>query len=363
MNRERLDRLVHAMNSAGVKEVLMVPSEELGWLTGHVPLLCERFQGLFVREDSEVFYFCNELTRTEASEMVGANRVWTWHDNESMTMRLAAALEIHGMGIHEVAVNGTARAFNILRIQEELPVRFIDGKALMESVTMIKTPDELDQLRRASRLTDEVMEEIIGAIRPGMTEGEIAARVREGFKSRGATPDFEIVACGAHTASPHYVGDGGVVAESDLVLLDIGCSVDGIKSDMTRTVFVGPPTEEMVRVYECVLAANQAGIAAAKRGVVVAEVDAAARQVIEAAGYGPCFTTRLGHGIGYSTHEAPYIKQGSDRILETGMAFSIEPGIYIEGRFGIRIEDLLMITPSGTEVINHADKSLRVITP
>ncbi len=361
MNQERMNRLVNTMNSENVEAVLIIPSESLGFYTGHVPLLCERFQGLFVKENGDFFYFCNLLTRSEAGEMLGLDRTYTWHDNDVMTNNLRNVLEKYDLLGKRIAVDSKARAFNILTIQENIDVSFYSGKELLESVALFKTEEEMELLRKAAELTDRVIGEVISSIRPGMTEKEIIGKVEKGFEDEGAEPDFAIVACGKNTALPHYTGTSGVVQKNDVVLLDIGCKLDGISSDMTRTVFVGNPTERMKQVYALVLKANQKGEETARLGVSVDAVDSTARNAIEEAGYGEYFTTRIGHGIGYSTHEAPYIKQNSGQILEKGMAFSIEPGIYIEGEFGVRIEDIVIMTDQGPEVINHYNKNMIVL--
>lgn len=361
MNNERMNRLVKTMNQENVEAVLIIPSESLGFYTGQIPLLCERFQGLFVKNNGEFFYFCNLLTRSEAVSMVGTDQAFTWHDNDVMTNRLECVLKKHGLLGKKIAVDSKARAFNILDIQENIDVTFYSGKSLLESVALIKTEEEMELLRKAATLTDRVIGAVIQDIKPGMSEKEIIEKIENGFISEGTVPDFAIVACGKNTALPHYTGNDGVVQENDVVLLDIGCKLKGISSDMTRTVFVGEPTEHMKKVYEMVLKANEVGEETAQLGTSVDTVDRTARNVIIEAGFGKYFTTRIGHGIGYSTHEAPYIKQNSGQILEKGMAFSIEPGIYIEGEFGVRIEDIVIMNDLGPEVINHYSKNLIVL--
>lgn len=173
-----------------------------------------------------------------------------------------------------------------------------------------------------------------------------------------------IVSFGANASYPHYMvsGEGAVLQEKDVLLTDFGCSYHGFQSDMTRTVFIGEPTEEEAKIYDIVLKANLAGEAAVKEGAYIPEIDKAARKVIEDAGYGQYFTTRLGHGIGYQVHESPEIKQSNRRNLEKGMAFSIEPGIYIPGVIGIRVEDIVVINEHGErEILNKVPKEMKVI--
>ncbi|MFZ7132840.1 MAG: M24 family metallopeptidase, partial [Eubacteriales bacterium] len=186
-------------------------------------------------------------------------------------------------------------------------------------------------------------------------------RVKCLFEEKDMVCEFAIVACGPHTALPHYSGTQGVVKTKDVVLMDIGGKYKGLTSDMTRTVFVGGASEEEVEVYNTVLESNKKGISMANRGIVAKEVDNAARKIIDEKGYGEYNPTRLGHGIGYSVHEAPYITGYNNLILENGMAFSIEPGIYMKDKFGVRIEDIVIIEDGKAVRLNNFTKEMIII--
>jgi Xaa-Pro dipeptidase len=361
MNQSFLERLVLQLKMKNIDAMLIVPSEELRLMIGLKPLLCERFQGLFVKQDGTYFYFCNLLSGDEVAQVLGADKVTTWFDNELFTDVLRNVLEKQGLIGKTIALNATARAFNIKRIESSIPVKFVDGKGLIEDANLIKDEKELQGLREASLIADQVMLRTIEFIRPGMLESEIVSFVEQAFMDEGCEPDFALVASGPNSALPHYTGASRRVLEEDLVLLDIGGKYHGFSSDTTRTIFVGTPSEKMRIVYGLVLRANLAGEDAAQIGKIVGELDKAARAVIEEAGYGQYFTTRVGHGIGYSTHEEPYINQISDKVLAPGMAFTIEPGIYMKDFFGIRIEDTVIMTENGLEILNHVDKALRII--
>ncbi|MCD6436156.1 MAG: aminopeptidase P family protein [Clostridiales bacterium] len=361
MKQSFLDRVAYQLKSLNIDAMLIVPSEELRLMMGINPLLFERFQGLFVKQDGTYFYFCNLLSGDEVAQVLGEDKVITWFDNEVFTDVLRGVFEKQGLIGKTIALNSTARAFNIKRIEAAIPVTFIDGKGLIEAVNMIKDKDELQGLREASKKADKVMLKTISFIRPGMVESEIVAFVEQSFIDEGCEPDFALVASGSNTALPHYTGTSRIIREKDIVLLDIGGKLNGFSSDTTRTVFVGEPSEEMRKVYDLVLKANLAGEKAAKAGVIVGEVDKAARAVIEEGGYGKYFTTRVGHGIGYSTHEEPYMTQINDKTLAPGMAFTVEPGIYMKDLFGVRIEDTLIMTEDGLEVLNQVSKELRII--
>ena len=172
---------------------------------------------------------------------------------------------------------------------------------------------------------------------------------------------FQIVASGPNSASPHHEAGSRVIAEGDSVVVDFGGKVAGYCSDTTRTFHVGEPSAEYVEVYDVVRSAQEAGVASAGPGVPAQAVDAAARAIIEQAGYGDYFIHRLGHGIGLDVHEDPYLVDGNDALLEAGMVFSIEPGVYLPGRFGVRIEDIVVCTSGGVERLNRSSHDLRVV--
>ncbi|MFA6984471.1 MAG: M24 family metallopeptidase, partial [Sedimentibacter sp.] len=226
---------------------------------------------------------------------------------------------------------------------------------------IIKNEEELDNLRMAARITDESYDELLKFIKPGIKEADIARKMNEIFKEKGADEGFTMVCSGPNSSYPHYNDDQRVIQEKDIIVLDWGCKYNNMCADMSRTIFVGGITEEERKVYEIVKASQEAGEKAAVKGAYIPDVDKASRDIIEKAGYGKYFFTRLGHGIGYSVHEAPDIKASNKRDLEEGMVFSIEPGIYLAGNFGIRIENIVAVTKDGNEVLNKASKEIKVI--
>ena len=200
-------------------------------------------------------------------------------------------------------------------------------------------------------------------VHEGATEQEIAGKLEDIYRELGAqghsfTP---IVSFGANAADPHHEPDGTVLKEGDVVLFDVGCRQDEYCADMTRTFFFGEPDEEQRRVYEIVRQANEAGRAAVHPGARFCDIDGAARKVIEDAGYGPYFTHRLGHQIGLDVHEPGDVSSVNEACVQQGMCFSIEPGIYLPGRFGVRIEDLVIVTENGCEVLNAYPRELETL--
>jgi D-alanyl-D-alanine dipeptidase len=226
----------------------------------------------------------------------------------------------------------------------------------------VKDDDELAALRRAGRSADETFRQILGGRFQGRREEEIAADLGELLVANGhSRAAFTIVASGPNAASPHHEPGGRTIRPKDAVVMDFGGELAGYFSDTARTVVVGEEPEGFGEVYEVVHEAQEAAFRAVEPGVSASEVDAAARDLIAAAGYGERFVHRTGHGIGLEVHEPPYLVRGNDSELTPGCTFSIEPGIYLEGRFGVRIEDIVAVTAGGAERLNRSTRELQVV--
>ncbi|MGI9506446.1 MAG: M24 family metallopeptidase, partial [Geminicoccaceae bacterium] len=224
-----------------------------------------------------------------------------------------------------------------------------------------KTPDEYAALKANAQVADAAMEAAWAAMRPGMTETDIAEIVREKFTELGAKPLFTIIGAGGNGAMPHHQTGDMVLKAGDAVVMDIGAGRDGFSSDITRMAVIGEPPEGYEEVHAIVEAAVQAAMDAARPGVRAHELDDAARAVITDAGYGDYFMHRLGHGMGVEVHEPPYISASSKTILDEGTVFSIEPGIYLPDRFGLRLEDIVILRPDGPEILSDLSRDLRTI--
>ena len=269
------------------------------------------------------------------------------------------ANHLHNVGIESSAMTVDAHR----RYAQELTCILNPAQNLLDSLRASKDEEELAAMRRAQEITDAAFKAILNDIRPGMTEREIAARLTYELLSRGGEKvSFDpIVAAGPNGSKPHAVPGDHVVEKGMFVTMDFGCKVDGYCSDMTRTVAVGQPTEEMEAVYNIVLAAQQAGIHAARAGVTGQEVDAAARKVITEAGYGEYFSHSFGHSLGIDVHESPNASPSETAVLPAGAVISAEPGIYLPGKFGVRIEDVLILKEGGCEDITRSPKNLIVL--
>ena len=246
---------------------------------------------------------------------------------------------------------------------EKLHCTLTPASALMTELRSSKDEEELSCMTAAQRIAEGALEQILKEIRPGMTEKEIAARLNYLMVSAGAekTSFDTIVASGPNGSMPHAVPGMRKVQEGDFITMDFGCVYKGYCSDMTRTVALGQPSDEMRNVYDIVLQAQLAGIAAARAGVTGAAIDGAARKVIQDAGYGSCFGHSFGHSLGIDIHEAPNAAPGNDKPMPDGAVISAEPGIYLPGRFGVRIEDVMILRPDGAQVITKAPKALLVL--
>ena len=246
---------------------------------------------------------------------------------------------------------------------EKLHCTLTPASSLMTELRGSKDEEELSCMTAAQRIAEGALEKILKEIRPGMTEKEIAARLNYLMVVAGAekTSFDTIVASGPNGSMPHAVPGMRKVREGDFITMDFGCVYKGYCSDMTRTVALGRPSDEMRNVYDIVLQAQLAGIAAAKAGVTGAVIDGAARKVIQDAGYGVYFGHSFGHSLGIDIHEAPNAAPGNDKPMPDGAVVSAEPGIYLPGKFGVRIEDVMILRPDGAQVITKAPKALLVL--
>ncbi|WP_303800430.1 Xaa-Pro peptidase family protein [Alicyclobacillus macrosporangiidus] len=351
---DRRRRLCQEMERAGVEAALLTSRPNVFYLTGVWLATGERASALVVRSDRDPVWVVHEMF---AQEVASADvRIVLWKDGE----------DAHRL-IHEevgqarrVAVDGGWEARHLMAwmaLRPGLPLP-VSADGMMAKLRGRKDAEELACLERASAMADEVVQALAADLRAGDTEAALAERLATLWRQAGSEGmSFPpIVAAGPNGAAPHHEPDGSQVMAGTTVIVDTGGVYHHYVSDITRTYIVGEPTEEMRRVYACVLAAQEAGIQAAKPGVTLGEVDAVVRRYITDAGYGPYFTHRTGHGVGLDIHEEPYVVGGNDQVLEPGMVMSIEPGIYLPGRFGVRIEDLVVIEEKGARSLNRAPK-------
>ena len=272
--------------------------------------------------------------------------------------------DIEVKGLHNIGFeSGAMTVDGHKKYVQALPCVLTPAQDLLDGLRASKDEGELALMRRAQEITDEAFKAILNFIRPGMTEREIAARLVYELMSRGGEKvAFDpIVAAGPNGSRPHAVPGDQIVDAGMFITMDFGCKVGGYCSDMTRTVALGQPTEEMEVVYNAVLAAQKAGINAARAGVTGQEIDGAARKVLQEAGYGEYFSHGFGHSLGVDIHEAPSASSKETRPMPAGAVISAEPGVYLPGKFGVRIEDVLILNETGCEDITRSPKDLIVL--
>lgn len=287
-----------------------------------------------------------------------------WEIIEIDEMEQAIARLISAEGVKAVAIEAphvTVHQFKSW--QKAFSAEIIETEGIVEKVRMIKTPDEIEKIRRAAAIADHAFAQILPLLRPGVTELEIALELEFTMRKAGASGvSFRpIVATGERSALPHAEPGNRVFANGDFVVMDFGCVFEGYCSDMTRTVLIGEPTEEHMVIYDLVLRAQLESLAAVKPGVTGRQVDSVARDIIADAGYGQYFGHGLGHGVGLEIHERPRLSQKDETVLEPGMVVTVEPGVYLPGFGGVRIEDLVVVTESGRETLSSTFKELYVV--
>ena len=365
---DRLDRARKAAADAGVDALLVSPGADLRYLTGYDALPLERLTCLVLPASGPATLVVPTLERPRAQDSpAGALgiEIVGWGETEDPYVLAAARLREALGGVPSlVGVSDRMWAVQALRFADALPqARQRPASEVLRALRMRKTPEEVRALREAARLIDAVHEEIQGWPLAGRREEEVGRDIADAILSTGnERVNFVIVGSGPNGASPHHDTGPRVIEPGDAVVFDIGGTTpDGYCSDITRTYAVGSVPEGFERMYLVLQQAQEAAFAAVRPGVTCEAVDAAAREVIAAAGYGDHFIHRTGHGIGLEEHEDPYIVAGNDEPLEPGMAFSIEPGIYLPGRYGARIEDIVVCTETGGERLNHVDRALLVL--
>jgi Xaa-Pro aminopeptidase len=331
----------------------------IAYLTGFHAEPFERLMALVVRPDRATL-IVPALEHEKASRHADHAEIVSWRDGEDGYVLVRAALE----GCAEVGVEKehlTLQAAEML-IARTAAREMVDASPEIRRLRRIKNQAELEKLARAASITDAVADEVIARLRPGQTELEISVMIGAAIGDQGGTLAFEsLVQSGPNSALPHMRPTSRKLIDGDFVLLDFGAAFDGYRADTTRMAVVGQPSDRHKEIHGLVLAAHDAAIAAVRAGTTTGEVDSAARQVIDAAGMGDRFFHRVGHGLGLEAHEDPSLDPGSATVLEAGMVFTIEPGIYIPGWGGVRIEDDLVVERAGCRVLTKADRSLRII--
>jgi Xaa-Pro dipeptidase len=362
VDRERRKRLQEWMRKEGIDFTLVTHPANVFYLSGFFCNPHERFLGIALPAEGEAVLIVPALEKEAAAKtrmnVVAISDTETAADVLQNVMR-QMRVESQTIGIEKAHL--TVARFE--EIASRIGGRYQDIEQVLREMRLCKDEEEIERMRKAARLADRAVEAAVSAIRVGKMEVEIVQVIEAALKVNGGErAAFEtVVLSGEKSALPHGKSGTRTIAYGDIVLLDLGVVVDGYCSDITRTFVVGEASPEQKSVYEAVLEANREAIRTVKPGVPAAQVDRAARKVIEARGYGEFFIHRVGHGLGIDVHEFPSVHGENERPLEKGMTFTIEPGIYLPGKGGVRIEDDVLVTENGVEVLTQFPKELMIL--
>jgi Xaa-Pro aminopeptidase len=363
-SRGRLRQVRDAVAAAGFDALLLTPSADLRYVTGYHAVALERLTCLIVPAEREAVLVVPNLERPAAlSSPVRALDIDVvgWAETDDPFALVAGRLGT----VRRVAMGNRMVAEHLLPLRDALGDAGIElANPVLAPLRARKSPAEVEALARAGEAIDRVHARIGEWLRPGRTEAQVGADVADAILAEGHTQvDFVIIGSGPNAASPHHEVSGRMIERGDVVVVDIGgTTADGYCSDSTRTYVAGGEVDpEVARYYRVLQHAQETACAAVKPGVALSDIDAAAREIITDAGYGGNFIHRTGHGIGMESHEEPYVVAGNVQAAEPGMAFSVEPGIYLAGRHGARIEDIVVCVDDGVRRLNHSSRDLIVL--
>jgi Xaa-Pro aminopeptidase len=359
----RMSRAAQAAAGAGLTGLLVTPGPDLRYFAGYTAMaVSERITMLAIQAGRQPAMIVPAIERADAQAAPGAQAlsISVWSDGQDPYQETAALLEPGG----RYAISDSAWAMHLLGLQRQLPdSSFASMTAALPMLRAIKDADELELLASGAAALDAVFGDLLRMRFSGRREMDVASDLADLLREHGHSEvEFTLVGSGPNGANPHHQVSGREIEEGDMVVLDFGGIKGGYASDITRTVHVGEPCAEEREVYDVVARAYTAGLEAVRPGAACQEVDRAARRLIADAGYGEQFIHRAGHGIGLMGHEPPYMVEGETIALEPGMCFSIEPGVYLAGRFGVRIEDIVAVTEDGGRSFNSTGHELQIVS-
>ncbi|MCX4642435.1 MULTISPECIES: Xaa-Pro peptidase family protein [unclassified Streptomyces] len=361
--KARMERAARSAADAGLAGVLVAPGPDMVWLTGYSPTAdTERLTMLVLAPGQDPVLVVPTLEAPDAAKAVGADALTLrdWTDGKDPYAVTAPLLDVSG----RFGISDNAWAMHLIGLQKALPdTSYASLTEVLPMLRAVKDAAELERLTAAGEAADATYEEIKKVPFAGRRETDVAGDLADLLRQFGHSQvDFTVVGSGPNGANPHHEAGERVIENGDMVVLDFGGLKHGYGSDTSRTVHVGEPTAEERRVHDVVREAQAAGCAAVEPGAACQDVDRAARAVITEFGYGQYFIHRTGHGIGVTTHEPPYMIEGEEQPLVPGMCFSVEPGIYLPGRFGVRIEDIVTVTEDGVRRLNSTSRDMAIVS-
>lgn len=353
VNMERVERVTAKLAETEPEAQLLVNDPwSIYYLTGFYAEMYERFSGLLLKPGEKPVFYDNELYPIEDYDNA---EVVMFKDTDDVIDVIASKLD----PARPLGVDIAMRSGFLVPLQERrAAARFFLGSPAVTFARTFKDEDEKELMRASSRMNDEVMAELVGLVHEGVTEHEIDSKILDIYRAHGGNglSFASIVSFGAHASDPHHEPDATRLEPGQVVLFDIGGRYKNYCSDMTRTFFWGEPDPESAKIYDIVRCANETAESIIKPGVRFCDIDLTARRIIEDAGYGKYFTHRLGHSIGLQDHEPGDCSAVNETRVQPGQTFSIEPGIYLPGQTGVRIEDLVLVTDDGVEILNSYSK-------
>lgn len=355
MHEKRLEKIINSMKNHHIDQMIITSPDSIFYLLNEWIHPGERMLALFLNSSGERKLFINELFPIQKDLGV---ELCIYNDTEDPIDYLEKAINPHKtMGIDKTWPSH----FLIRLLKKKSGLQVENGSIVIDKVRMIKDEEEINLMKKASSINDQAMGKIMEVIKTNKyTEMEITKKLEEiyaKYETNGFSFD-PLICYGPNAAEPHHSSDKTPLKGNSSIIIDIGCFSNHYASDMTRSMFFGEPDEEYKKIYDLVLKANLAAISTIKPGVKFSTIDKAARDVITNGGYGKYFTHRTGHNIGLCVHEYPDVSGANDMIVEEGMVFSIEPGIYLQEKYGVRIEDLVLVTKTACEVLNQFPKDL-----
>lgn len=349
-------RVQKHIESSGADVAFLTPSPSFQYLVGFAYQMHERLLALIVRKEGDPIIISPAFEMSDHQSHTWIKEFTSWAEDENPYRKVVEII-----GRNKVVLFDESIPLGVFWSLEREMGGFKDTASVtpvIDKMRISKSETEIELMKKAGLVIDDAVSKAFAEAQLGMTEIDVQDIVQKEIRRQGAVATFAIVQFGEHSALPHASPGSRELKKGDVVLMDCGCSIDGYNTDMTRVGVVGDPTEEIQAVHSTVLQALETAMDKIKAGMACGAADGVARRVIDDAGYGDFFTHRLGHGVGLEVHESPYVVRGSSEILKSGMCHSVEPGVYLEGKFGVRIEDLVCIREDGPELLTFTIRDL-----
>ncbi len=361
--KKRADRVLNLIKEKGLDSLFLFPGPNIGYLTGFHISPSERLSAAIIPIDKDPVLVVPGLERELRGQKSWIDDIETWEESQNPIDLIVEIFQENDLDKARIGLEEYVWWGVINKIQKKLPnVKFVDVSEEIQALRMVKSKSEVEYIQKACSITDSAIKVGFERLHKGMTELELSSIMSDEMTRRGGSPHLGIVLFGDRSALPHAHPGGRKLIKGDIILVDTGTTWNGYWSDNTRTILFGEPTEKQKRIWNTVLKANKAAKAAAAPNVKCEDVDKAARDIIDAAGFGDYFIHRVGHGIGLQGHEHPYMVKGNQQLLKPYMTFTIEPGIYITDLIGVRIEDTVVCTESGCESLTNLERRINLTT-